>query len=94
MCIPDELEGTAGTTLLRGPREIRRLRWADGSTEFHLDHGEWIALFRKHGFNVERLEHVYAPDDAQDHPFYNMASAAWAKRFPLEEIWSARKLPK
>lgn len=93
MCIPYEADGTAGTTLQRGPREFRRLRWEDGSTEFHLSHGEWIALFRKHNFSVERLEHIYAPDEAQDHPFYKMASAAWAKRFPLEEIWSARKLP-
>ena len=91
MCIPDDAESTAGTELLRGVRDIRRVQWADGSTEFHPSHGEWIALLRKRGFEVERFEEVYAPLGSEEHSFYKLASIEWSQKWPVEEIWSAQK---
>jgi ubiquinone/menaquinone biosynthesis C-methylase UbiE len=91
LCIPDEAELAAGTTLLRGVRDIRTVNWADGSTEFHPSHGEWIALLRKYSFCVDRLEEVYAPPGAEEHSFYKLASVEWSQRWPVEEIWVARK---
>lgn len=92
LCVPDEPDLPAGSNLLRGVRDIRRLRWVDGSCEFHPSHGEWIALLRKHGFIVERLEEVFAPPSSEDHSYYKLASVEWAQRWPVEEIWAARKL--
>jgi hypothetical protein len=34
---------------------------------------------------------LYAPDDAADHAYYSYVSAAWARKWPSEEIWAARK---
>jgi hypothetical protein len=48
---------------------------------------------RANGFEVERLVELYAPDDAVDHPYYDFVSAAWARRWPVEEIWVGRKAP-
>ena len=34
---------------------------------------------------------LYAPEDAVDHPYYQYVSAEWAKQWPSEEIWRAKK---
>ena len=31
------------------------------------------------------------PPDAADHPRYELVSAEWAKKWPSEELWRARK---
>jgi hypothetical protein len=59
--------------------------------EFHLGHGEWIALLRDCGFDVERMVELYAPADAPQDESYNIAGREWAQRWPVEEIWVARK---
>jgi UDP-N-acetylmuramoylalanine-D-glutamate ligase len=43
------------------------------------------------GFEVEALVELRAPPDARDHEYYEAAGAEWAKRWPAEEIWKARK---
>ncbi len=70
---------------------MRRFEWAEGGVEFHLAHGEWIDLLRANGFDVERLVEIQAPADAETHPYYAFVTADWAKRWPSEEIWVARK---
>jgi SAM-dependent methyltransferase len=90
MCLPDV--GCAGTELLRGPRETERLQWpGNEGVEFHLAHGEWISLLARHGFAVERLAELHAPPDAAQHEFYEIATPEWAQRWPIEEIWVARR---
>ena len=59
--------------------------------EFHLSHGEWIDVLRANGFEVERLVELRAPAGAETHEYYGCVSAAWARRWPAEEIWVARK---
>ena len=90
LCAPDE-EGPAEERLLRPQRGLHRLEWPDDEgVEFHLGHGEWIALLRSSGFEVEGLWELYTAPGAADHEYYPF-SAEWARKWPAEEIWKARK---
>jgi len=90
LCAPDE-EGAVVETLQRPQKGLGRIEW-DG-IEFHLAHGERIDLLRANELEVERLVELYAPDDAVDHEYYDGVGVEWAKRWPAEEIWMARKAP-
>ena len=82
----------ATESLQRPQRDLNRLEWPDtGEVEFHLPHGELIALLRRSGFEIERLVELYAPDGAETHDFYEYMPAEWARKWPAEEIWVARK---
>jgi SAM-dependent methyltransferase len=91
LCTPDV--GQAEERLLRPQLGIHRLTWDDGdpSAEFHLGHGDLIRLLRGSGFGVLDLIELFAPSGAQDHPYYDTVGADWARRWPAEEIWRARK---
>ena len=65
------------------------MRTPDGGVEFHSSHGEWIAVLRRSGFAIDALHELYAPPDAQDHPYYGLATAHWARKWPVEEVWVA-----
>ena len=45
---------------------------------------------RANGFDVEDLIEIQAPDDAKESR-YPWADKEWARRWPSEEIWKARK---
>ncbi len=67
-----------------------RVAWPDASSvEFHPSHGEWIRLFRAAGFEIEALVEPRAPEGATTS--YPWAPYAWARRWPIEEIWKVRK---
>ena len=72
---------------------MNRLDWtSDGpSTEFHIGASELFQLLRRTGFDVLDFRQLYAPTDAVDHPYYSYVPAEWAKKWPHEEIWRARK---
>jgi ubiquinone/menaquinone biosynthesis C-methylase UbiE len=72
---------------------LYRTTWPDGgeSVEFHLPHGEWIRLLRANGFEIEALHELQAPEDAVDPVYYDYVTADWARKWPTEEIWVARK---
>ncbi|HVV59871.1 MAG TPA: class I SAM-dependent methyltransferase [Gaiellaceae bacterium] len=91
LCTPDDEDAPVGTELRRAQFGLRRIAWGDGGVEFHLGHGEWIDLLRANGFEIERLVEVQAPEDAETHPYYAYVTAEWARRWPAEEIWVARK---
>jgi SAM-dependent methyltransferase len=87
LCSPDE--GRVEERLVRpqfgaGPRHA----W-DGGIEYHLGHGEWLALLREHGFEVEALHELRAPPGAADHAYYDWIGAEWARRWPAEDLWVA-----
>ena len=90
LCVPD-LEGlAAGEHLLRPQFDMHRFEWPDDPTiEFHLSHGDWIRLLRKHAFDVEDLVELRAPVGATTS--YDFVTAEWAGRWPHEEVWRARK---
>lgn len=81
------------TEMLQRPqRELRKITWSDtGETNFHAPPGELIDILGAAGLAVERLVELYAPDDAATHEYYKYVTAEWAKNWPAEEIWVARK---
>jgi SAM-dependent methyltransferase len=91
LCGPDV--GKVGDRLVRPQFGMNRFDWRadDGGIEFHLPHGEWIRLLRANGFEILDLIEIQAPPDAVTHEFYDYVSADWARQWPSEEIWVARK---
>jgi SAM-dependent methyltransferase len=89
LCSPDE--GSVGERLLRPQFGMHRFSWPEGGVEFHLAHGEWIRLLRAHEFEIEGLIELQAPESARDHEYYDFVSADWARSWPSEEIWVARR---
>jgi SAM-dependent methyltransferase len=89
----DDEDAPSDERLHRPQRGMHRFDWTDGSVEFHLGHGEWIDLLRANRFEVERLVELYAPQDAGDDEYHTGTNAKWAKRWPSEEVWAARKRP-
>ena len=78
-------------TLQRPQRGLHRLDWEDdGTTEFQLGHGDLFRVLREAGFDVLDLIELYAPAEAEAAEFYS-SDAKWAKKWPWEEIWRARK---
>lgn len=90
LCAPDD-EEQASETLQRPQFGLRELRWPEGGVEYHLGHGEWIAVLRASGFEVEALLELQAPATAARHGYYDYVTVEWARRWPAEEIWIARK---
>jgi SAM-dependent methyltransferase len=91
LCAP--AEGRAGDRLLRPQRGLHRIDWQEGelATEFHIGAGEMVGLLRRTGLELLDLIELFAPEEAADHPYYTGVGADWAKRWPVEEIWRARK---
>jgi hypothetical protein len=59
-------------------------------SEFHLGHGDMIRLLRRCGLEVEDLLELRpAPGAVASHP---LATIEWARQWPCEEVWKARKL--
>jgi hypothetical protein len=71
---------------------MHRFVWDDsGGVEFHLGYGDWIRLLRANGFTVENLIEIRAPAEGEPHPFPALPDREWARRWPSEQIWVARK---
>jgi SAM-dependent methyltransferase len=88
LCMPDA--GPAGEHLVRSSFGEHRFEWPDDeSVEFHLNHGDWVRLLRAHGFEIVDLLELQAPEAATSRDPY--VTPAWARRWPSEEIWIARK---
>jgi SAM-dependent methyltransferase len=80
-----------GERLVRPQRGLRSITWEDdGTTEFHMGHSEWIKVLRANGLEILDMVELYARDDARDHPYYAF-DVEWARKWPWEEIWRARK---
>ncbi|MGB8019764.1 MAG: class I SAM-dependent methyltransferase [Candidatus Nanopelagicales bacterium] len=54
MCVPAD-GGPAGDRLLRGPDELREVRWPGGGVEHHPSHGDWVRVLSANGFRIEGL---------------------------------------
>ncbi len=78
--------------LLRPYFGMHRFEWADtGSVEFHLGYGDWIRLLRRSGFEVVDLVELQAQESGPEHRYPGLPERWWARRWPSEEIWRARK---
>jgi SAM-dependent methyltransferase len=91
LTIPDEENGAATDRLLRPYFGMHRFEWSDeDSVEFHLPHGEMLALLRRSGFIVEELLEIRPPEGSTTR--YPFITREWAQRWPCEEVWKARRL--
>ncbi|HEY7106539.1 MAG TPA: class I SAM-dependent methyltransferase [Acidimicrobiia bacterium] len=68
---------------------IRVFDSGEGTVDFHLTLGEWFRLFGAHGFVVEDLVELQAPEGATT--TYEGFDATWARRWPAEQLWKLRK---
>ena len=91
LCALEDEEATV-EQLQRPQRGMRRIAWPDGGVEFHLGHGDMLRVLRDTGFEVENLIELFAPEDAKTHEYYSHVTADWARQWPAEEIWAARKI--
>ena len=84
--------GDVTERLERPMKGMYRFEWPEEvGVEFHLTHGDWIDLLRANGFDIERLIDVYANAESKRHDYYGYVDPEWARKWPAEEIWTARK---
>src|SRR2546427_3806306 len=91
LCMPDE--GKVTERLQRPQLGMHRLEWpGESEVEFHLGHGEVIGILRKSGVEVLDMIEIFAADESVDQPFYrDYMTVEWARKWPSEEMWHARK---
>ena len=90
LCMQDDDTAAAPDRLLRPAFGMYRLEWtADRSVQFNLPHGEWVRRLRAAGFDVEELHELRPPADAAT--TYSFVTLDWARQWPSEEVWKARK---
>jgi SAM-dependent methyltransferase len=89
-CTPTD-GSPAGEQLVRDYFSRRRVEFGgDAGVEFHMAHGQWVRLLRANGFAVENLIELRPQRGAK--PRYDLVPLTWARRWPSEEIWVARKV--
>jgi SAM-dependent methyltransferase len=91
LCSPDE--GVAEERLLRPQFDgLYRMEWPDDEgVEYHPTHSQWIALLRENGFVLEALHELQAPENRATHAYYDFVTVEWARTWPCEDLWVARK---
>jgi SAM-dependent methyltransferase len=89
VCVPED-GGHAVDRLLRPQHGMYRMEWPGGGIEFHPSHGDWIRILRENGFVVEALHELYASEGAKTHDYYDIATAEWARKWPVEDLWTAQ----
>jgi SAM-dependent methyltransferase len=90
LTVPDTDDQPASERLLRPYFGMHRFEWPDDeSVEFHLGHGDMIRLLRSCGLEVEDLVELRPePGATTRYPFVTLE---WARQWPCEEVWKARK---
>jgi hypothetical protein len=90
LCVPDLETEPVTDRLLRPYFGMHRNEWPDSDgVEFHLGYGDWIRLLRANGFEVLDLVELRPPPDATT--TYEWMTLDWARQWPSEEVWKARK---
>ena len=70
---------------------MHRFEWpGDPGVEFHLGYGDWIRLLRANDFEVVDLIEVRAPEGVS-RGSYELVDPAWARDYPAEQLWRAKK---
>ena len=90
-CWPVDTE-VAGTELVRDQFDMHRfVDETDGTVSFMLPPSRTIAALRAAGLHVEDLLELRPPADATSTYRPLPEQLDWARRWPMEEIWRARK---
>jgi SAM-dependent methyltransferase len=89
---PEQEDLPATQTLQRPYFGMHRFQWkGSDAVEFHLGHGDMIRLLRRAGLEIRDLVEIQPPPGSTSrHP---IASLEWARQWPCEEVWKARKSP-
>jgi SAM-dependent methyltransferase len=69
---------------------LGRMTFSEGTIDWVLPAGEWFRVLRANGFEVEDLVELLAGDDAST-TYNDFAPPKWARRWPAEWIWRARR---
>ena len=90
LTVPDAEDQPATDRMVRPFFGMHRFEWPeDESVEFHLGHGDMLRLLRRCGLEVEDLLELRPePGATASHP---LATLDWARQWPCEEVWKARK---
>ncbi|MGH7722304.1 MAG: class I SAM-dependent methyltransferase [Candidatus Dormibacteria bacterium] len=91
LTVPDtDDQGPADATLKRDYFGMHRFEWPDSDgVEFHLGHGDWIRLLRSCGLEVLDLVELRPAEGSSTR--YPHVTVDWARRWPAEEVWIARR---
>ena len=91
LCVENDETIPAGNAMLRDHFGMHSFDWPDDDgIEFHLGHGDWIRVLRDNSFEILDLIELRPSEDAETS--YTFVSTEWARRWPAEEVWRARKL--
>ncbi|MGB6739564.1 MAG: class I SAM-dependent methyltransferase [Candidatus Cybelea sp.] len=88
ICWDDDADAV-GSTLKQNYFE-ERSAYDESSVCFSRPYGEWIALFRKSGFEIESLVELRPPEGATT-TYSDYVSLDWARCWPAEQIWRVRR---
>ncbi len=77
-----------GDRLVNGYFDLRAFE-DEATVDFQLPYGEWIRLLRSSGLEVVDLIELRPPEGATS--TYDFVPLEWARRWPAENIWKARK---
>jgi SAM-dependent methyltransferase len=89
LCAPAS-DDPAVTELQRPQSALGRMQWpGDEGVDFHLPHGAMLRVLRETGFDVEAIHEILAPEGPDEVRYF--VSRTWARQWPCEEIWVARR---
>jgi SAM-dependent methyltransferase len=71
--------------------DLGRMALAEGTIDWVLPAGGWIRVLRANAFAIEDLVELLVPPDGET-TYEDFAPPKWARRWPAEWIWSARRL--
>ena len=91
LCSPDE--GKVGERLVRPQFGMHRFEWPARTTASTSTSSTATgsASCARTASRFDGLWELQAPEDAEDHKYYDFVAAEWARKWPAEEIWKARK---
>jgi SAM-dependent methyltransferase len=72
--------------------QLGRTTPSEGTIDWALPPSGWIRVLRANGFEIEDLIELCARTDAAT-TFAEFAPPKWARRWPAEWIWKARRRP-
>ncbi len=86
----DDEDAPVTSQLVRDYFGMHRFEFSsDGAVEFHLGYGDWIRLLRANSFEIENLKELRPKEGSTTR--YPFVKLDWARRWPAEEAWFARK---
>jgi ubiquinone/menaquinone biosynthesis C-methylase UbiE len=83
----DEQSDEVGTALLHDYFGLWKAEFE--TVDFVLPYGEWIRLFRRHGFLIEDLIELQSPESSEVSQS-EWLPRSWTRRWPARIIWRIR----